>query len=137
MVTKPKAPSPALADIETTEKELKLLNTDSILSTPGDDLLHCDDDEGSDIELEENEIDKAVFNMESSSSSSYYHPGNQMSDSLMSDKLTDSPRTSTAHTDADESAEEVLVDDEVEKEDVTATLALLHSMAEELDGSIS
>lgn len=144
----PRTPPPTLEDIET-NKELDILTADALLATPEDhSLLTNDDDEEeeaeeeeeeeeeqeeeeSDVDMEENEIDKAVFNMESSTS--YYEPVNHMSDSLM-----DSPRTSTPHNDGDDSGDELLVDDDdAEKEDVTATLALLHSMAEELDGAIS
>lgn len=137
-LTKSSTPSPTLQDMET-DKELDILTADSLLATPEDHSLLTNDDEeeeeeeedeeGSDVDMEENEIDKAVFNMESSTS--YYERVNHLSDSLI-----DSPRTSTPHNDGDDSGDELLVDD-VEKEDVTATLALLHSMAEELDGAIS
>lgn len=137
-ITKTHTPPTTIEDMDT-DKELDILNADTLLATPEDHSLLCNDDDeeddeededGSDIELEANEIDKAVFNMETSSS--YYKPVNHLSDSLM-----DSP--STPHNDGDDSGDDLLVDDDddAEKEDVTATLALLHSMAEELDGTIS
>lgn len=127
----PPSPTTTLHDMETTEPDI--LDTDVILDSHDESTLlddNDDNDEDSDIEPEENEIDKAVFNMESSAS--YYKPVNHLSDSLI-----DSPRTSTGHNDGDDSAEDLIIDGDTEKEDVTATLALLHSMAEELDGSIS
>lgn len=142
-LAKPRTPSP-LEDMET-NKELDILTADALLATPEDHSLLTNDDEdddgdeeeeedeekGSDVDMEENEIDKAVFNMESSTS--YYEAVNHLSDSMI-----DSPRTNTPHNDGDDSVDELLVDDDdMEKEDVTATLALLHSMAEELDGVIS
>lgn len=130
-----KAPLPVKNSTENTESELDLLNTSIAMDSLEDDALQDSGDEHSGMEHETSEIDKAVFNMETSASV-YFEPVNHLSDSLLADKSVDSPRTSVDNKEAEDCIAALPMDeadeDEDEKEDVTATLALLHSMAEEL-----
>jgi hypothetical protein len=133
----PPPPPPVVENTESIKKELDILNTSITIDSLEHDTLQCNEDEHSDVEREESEIDKAVFNMESSSSV-YFEPVNHLTDSLLTDKSVGSPRISLDNDDVDESIGNLpMDDDDDEKEDVTATLALLHSMAEELADNIS